>query len=76
MPFPGGKPQPSKTFSRTGVIANANKIDGNASVISMVRDKAKSVLPPKKPEIKPITIPITVATKVAVNAIVKDVLAP
>ena len=76
MPFPGGNPQPSKTFSNTGVIAKANKIDGKAKVISILLDRTKSVLPPKNPEINPTIIPITVATRVAVNAIVSDVLAP
>ena len=76
MPLPGGRPQPSNTFSSTGVIASANRIEGKASVISIVRDRTRSVFPPKKPEIKPTVIPIIVAKRVALNAIVREVRAP
>ncbi|CAB4677202.1 unannotated protein [freshwater metagenome] len=37
-PFPSGNPALVNTLSRTGVIANANKIDGKARMISIKRE--------------------------------------
>ena len=76
VPFPCLKPIPSNKFSNTGVTARANKIDGNAKTISIVRDKNKSTFPPKNPAISPIITPNKVAKIVAVKAISSEVRAP